>query len=159
MKTFHAPERTFERGRACHNCVSFENGNMAKQHWLVHRAARMAEYLSTPAVGRVGEPTPPPPPSSLLTDVQPDPRQYPHDPRMRQLHDIDRLVNAGCVGICLKGCRPKSLGGPEGDFITYSFLCDRWTGRDGHSVATAGHPLDKLNEELAIIAEERAQKK
>jgi hypothetical protein len=140
-----APERTFDRGRGCHNCVSFSNEEMSRSHWLLHKMSRLAQYKGT-----IGLP--------LLGDMENPNAPTKPDPRLKQLHDIERLVNTGCVGICLKGARPASMGGPEGDFIAFSFLCDRWTGREGHSLATAGRPLDKLNEELAIIADERAEK-
>jgi hypothetical protein len=65
-----------------------------------------------------------------------------------RLDAFEGILVAGKVGLCKKGTRPKSLGGPEGDFVEGSFLCDRWDGRTGSSVATEGHALDKLPDEL-----------
>jgi hypothetical protein len=41
----------------------------------------------------------------------------------------DTLMRQGRLGLCLKGKRPQSMGGPEGDFVEDRFLCDRWNAR------------------------------
>lgn len=81
------------------------------------------------------------------------------DARLDQIQQMEKAINLGVAGICMLGSRPQEVGGPAGDFVEHRFLCDRWSGRQGSSVATAGHPIDKLNEELHEIAEDRANKK
>lgn len=139
-----APERTFARNRGCYSCKSFANEGLAQQHWAVHRRSLLARITGTANPG-------------LLGDLE-NPLVTSPDPRVKQIVDVDRLVKSGCVGICMKGPRPASMGGPEGEFVAHAYLCDRWDGRDGHSLATAGRPIDKLNEELQIIALERVTK-
>jgi hypothetical protein len=140
-----APERTFERSRGCWNCKSFENNQLSRQHWSTCRTRDLAHVASTGAITRLGDLELPSGPQG--------------DARVAQIKQMGKLVESGQVGMCMKGARPAALGGPEGDFVHLKFLCDRWDGRDGHSVATAGKPLDKLNEELWDIAEGRAKPK
>jgi hypothetical protein len=79
------------------------------------------------------------------------------DARLNNIRQMDVLVASDMAGLCMKGSRPKSLGGPEGDFVHAKFFCDRWSGRDGASLVTSGFD-DKLNEELEEIVEDRAKK-
>jgi len=142
-----APERTFTRARRCGNCVSFETDTMSHSQWQIHRAARIADYLKTAPIGR-------------LADME-NPNWTPaemKDARLQDLQKMDRMIAHGIAGLCLKGPRPKADGGPEGNFCHSEFLCDRWIGREGHSLATHGHE-DKLGEELHEIAEDRAKPK
>jgi len=140
-----APERTFDRGRGCWNCRHFENAELARKHWATCRARDEAHLMATGPITRLG-------------DLElPQPSQA--DARHAMIREMEKAIHSGLAGMCLKGARPKALGGPEGDFVHCKFLCDRWNGRDGHSVATAGRPLDKLNEELWDIAEGRAKPK
>lgn len=141
-----APERTFTRARRCANCTAFETGAMSHQQWNIHRKARQDDYLKTMPISR-------------LADME-KPNWSPgemSDARLQQLMQMDQMIAHGQAGLCMKGARPKELGGPEGDFVHAEFLCDRWTGAEGHTVATHGH-TDKLNEELYEIAEDRAKK-
>ena len=141
-----APERTFTRARRCANCTAFETGAMSHQQWNTHRKARQDDYLKTIPISR-------------LADME-KPGWSPsekNDARLQQLMQMDHMIANGMAGLCMKGARPKDLGGPEGDFVHAEFLCDRWTGIEGHSVATSGHE-DKLNEELRQIADDRAEK-
>ena len=149
-KTFAAPERTFERGRGCWNCTAYENGALSRQHWATHQIRLVASLQGSAPLHR-------------LADME-DPNWKPgvdreRDARRKQIEQMDKAVTNGVVGMCMKGSRPEKDGGPAGDFVEHRFLCDRWNGKQGSSVATSGRPLDKLNEELAVIAEERAQKK
>lgn len=144
-KTMVAPERVFERGRGCWNCKSFENDQLARTRWQECRERDLAHILTSGPLPRLGDMELPNPTG--------------RDARIDQVRLMDALVANGGVGLCLKGARPKDLGGPEGDFVHHKFLCDRWDGRTGHSVATAGKPLDKLNDELWDIAEGRAKSK
>lgn len=140
-----APERVFERGRGCYNCTSFATGELALKRWRELRSRDLTYIQESGPIPRLGE----------LELPVPSGR----DARMDQVHKADAAIQSGLFGLCLKGARPKDLGGPEGDFVHCKFLCERWNGRDGHSVATSGRPLDKLNDELWDIAESRAKRK
>lgn len=76
-------------------------------------------------------------------------RRNPKESQQRQAAwaNADRLVQAGALGMCLVGV-PLDAQGQGADFVHYQYLCNRWTGREGASVATEGHPIDKLPEEL-----------
>lgn len=142
-----APERTFTRARRCGNCVSYECGPKSHEQWGIHRGARITDYLKTAPIGR-------------LADME-NPNWTPaemKDARLQDLHKMDKAIAHGVIGLCMKGARPKADGGPEGDFCHSEFLCDRWVGVTGHSLATAGHS-DKLGDELLEIADDRAEKK
>jgi hypothetical protein len=141
-----APERTFERRRGCWNCKSFQNEDLAKNLWKTHRQSLVMKVASMAPMGRLGD---------MESGVTP----MGGDSRMSQIRLMDEGIAMGAIGICLKGCRSEKDGGPAGDFVDCRFLCDRWDGRDGHSVSTAGKPLDKLNDELREIADDRAKKK
>ena len=143
-KSLIAQERVFTRGRGCWNCKAFENDHLSKDMWKSRRGPLVAGIASTMPLDRLG-------------DME-GPAIMAGDPRMAQIQMMDAGVSSGAVGICMKGGRPDSMGGPGGDFVDCRFLCDRWDGKDGHSLATAGRPLDKLNEELKEIADERAKK-
>lgn len=140
-----ARERVFDRGRGCYNCRSFDNGELARNRWRELRPRNLAYIKTSGPIPRLGE----------LEKPVPDER----DARLDQIRFMDTGILNGMFGLCLKGARPKDLGGPEGDFVHCKFICDRWDGRDGYSLATSGRPLDKLNDELWDIAESRATKK
>lgn len=165
-------ERTFERGRGCWNCKSYENGQMAKQQYALHRAAKVAELRMREAQGVQAGTTPigDHDLSSLaiqkklddlkktgLTEAQAVEviaaaaaamKGGADDPAFRL---FDQLFATNAAGICL-------VGGLPSDFVHNQCLCEKWNGRDGSSVATSGRPLDKLADELGDIAEGRAKK-
>lgn len=68
-----------------------------------------------------------------------------------QLASWDRQVKAGEFGLCMKGTQPG--------FVHCKYLCDKWDGRQGHSLATSGKKLDKLGDELMDIADSKAKKR
>lgn len=144
-KKFSAPERTFVRNRGCYSCISYENGPLSRQHWGTHKLRLLASLDGAAPLERLG-------------DME-NPAPSPKDARRQQIEQMDAAVKTGVVGICMKGSRPASLGGPAGDFVEHRFLCDRWDGRQGSSIATSAQPLDKLSDELADIALDRAAKK
>ena len=141
-----APERTFTRARRCANCVSFNIGSMAHSQWNIHRQARQSDYLRTMPIARLAD----------MEKPEWSPAEV-KDARLQQLMMMDQMIANGTAGLCMKGPRPKADGGPEGDFVHCEYLCNRWIGTEGHSVATAGHD-DKLGDELLDIADGRAQK-
>lgn len=78
--------------------------------------------------------------ATALADVRGE--DHPQVVQIRRMVDlVDRSVAKGEIGICLRG---KA----EADFAFAAYLCDGWTGRVGSSLATAGHAIDLLPEEL-----------
>jgi len=130
-------DRVVERGRGCWSCKSFENGELSRQHWRVCRAAEEQRI-----VARGGDPV-----LIRLSDMEKPPGSPEVNARFQWM---DNLVGNGRAGMCLKGKAP-------GTFVHHKYLCDGWTGRDGASVATAGHAVDKLPEELVADVESRAK--
>jgi hypothetical protein len=174
VKPIQAPERTVERGRGCWNCKHFNNEDLAKQHYkqrtmqekmaIQARQAPILARLSDQDVdGReMAKKT-----AALMRQgfTEPEAQRIAHAELQRQLGGIvdqarradarfqvfDRMVAAGQIGICV-------LGASQGDFVDHRFLCDKWSGVTGASVATEGKPLDKLPDELRDIVDGKAQK-
>ena len=141
-KNFVAPERTFERGRGCWNCLSYENGSLCRQHWGTHKLRMLYSISLSAPLTRLGD----------MEKAQPSNV----DARQQQVDQMDKAIGLGVIGMCMRGSRPMTLGGPEGDFVEHRFLCDRWDAKQGASLATSGKLLDKLSDELADIAIDRA---
>jgi hypothetical protein len=59
----------------------------------------------------------------------------------RMVNLVDHSLAKGEIGMCLKG---KA----ETDFVFAAYLCDAWVGKQGSSLATSGHKIDALPEEL-----------
>lgn len=154
---------TVERGRGCWNCRHYNTDEMTRNHYYMktaqdrrHRAilrrdgaddavsivkiARTAGALCQQ--GFTGEQA-----IEMAIAAQGDVSPATAETvRMAQQDDtnmrvFDNAVNQGLIGLCMKG-------GVDTDFVTHAYLCPKWTGIDGASVATEGHTLDKLPEEL-----------
>lgn len=176
-KVFRAPERTVERGRGCWNCKFFENEDLSRQHYqetVQEEKAAMA-LANIPAVTRLGAD------DGSIQEVARKAADF-----IRQGHNMEDATNMalaavggknpsvrraveearradarftlfniassrGEIGICMKG-------GSESDFVHHAYLCGKWTGREGHSLATEGHATDKLPEELVDDLESKAEK-
>ena len=166
-KTFHAPERRVERGRGCWNCTHFNNGELARQHYRERvgqeRTALIANAM--PALNRVGRDDGSA--QAVATEAAKlmaagmDSAAAIEAAIGKVYNDADRVSVAiaearrqdarfqifnnmmarGAIGICM-------VGGAKGDFVDCRYLCDKWSGREGSSLATSGKPLDKLPEEL-----------
>lgn len=118
--------RTFERTQGCWNCIHFENGEKSKQFWELCKKRDLASAAAMAAADPRGEKTP-----SVINT-------------RKMVRDAGAAIQAGLFGICTT-LNPA----PEvKDFVQASFLCDRWTGRQGASVARAGSGLDSLPAEL-----------
>ena len=175
-KAFQAPERIIERGRGCWNCIHFENEDLAKQHYaerirqektaaatqgvadltrlgdddasireVAHKAAefmakgcpeRQATDMALAAVGA---------PVGLRNALQ-NARQT-----QARFAMFDALSQRSEIGICMKG-------GSGTDFVHHAYLCDKWSGREGHRIAAEGHAPDKLPEELVEEVDGKAEK-
>lgn len=115
--------RTLRRTMGCWNCVSFDNGEKAKQHF---EACKTREMLNAAEVAKK------------------DPRGI-NAPKVQQIAstmaDAERSVQAGVFGICL-------AGGVQSDFVHNAHLCPKWRGKQGASVARAGARADDLPAEV-----------
>jgi hypothetical protein len=119
-------EREFERGQGCWNCVNSSN---AVAFWTERRQADLQKVAAIAT-------------SSLLGEK--DERVQ----KMIQFVDAaDHYVAAHALLRCVKGI--KADGQPVGDLVMHNFLCSKWTGKEGASLARIDGKLDKLPEELA----------
>lgn len=120
------PDRTFVRGQGCWNCIHAKD---PAPRWLDQRQQKLDYALRVALQTPRGE----------------------NDPEIvkirRTVEMIDGAVARGDVFVCAKG--KTANGEPVGDFVTSAFMCDRWSGRDGASLARADDgKLDELPEEL-----------
>lgn len=120
-------DRNVERGRGCWNCKEFITGEPVLQKYLTSMAREMIGL------------------KELKRTLPPKARQ--------QLRDYERAIKRKRMGCCQKNDVRELSGGEKekgkpGDFIHFEFLCNMWSGVDGHSLATRGHALDKLPDEL-----------
>jgi len=176
-KAFHAPERVIERGRGCWNCIHFENEDLAKQHY----ADRMQQEKTAVAAQGLGDPGRLGNDDRSIHDVAHKAAEF-----MQQGHSMEQATNMalevvgasspetqhalqharrtearfqifnaasqqGAIGICMKG-------GSGTDFVHHAYLCDTWSGREGHRIAAEGHTADKLPEELVEEIDGKAEK-
>lgn len=122
------PERTFERSQGCWNCKGFSR-EMAKKHWQDRRQKDLEIGLGLALSSALGE----------------------DDPKVkgirRMVDLVDHGVASGGLGMCLAGGTDRN-GNPIGDFVKDVYLCDKWSGATGASVARAGAAPDTLPAEL-----------
>ena len=159
------PGRTIERGRGCWNCTAFENGAESRMKYQVFRNAEVARLTiqAAPALARIGDVTAKTNAAvevarlmGIGLDLDTALLRVLGKGGFRKVEDarfaaFDRRVAAGQIGMCRKGHAP-------GDFVEAKYLCDHWNGAQGHSVATQGHALDKIPEELREILDGPAAK-
>lgn len=73
-----------------------------------------------------------------------------HHPKVvnirRMVDTADHGVAANQLVRCTTGRLPG--GDPVGDLTAHNYMCDRWTGRDGSSMAKVDGKVDLLPEEL-----------
>lgn len=143
-------DRVVERARGCYSCKHFENGALARRTWRRDHRPALEQHINEKAG------LPPVSLDGAALDQQVADSLAPAKDMIRKM---DLAVTNGVFGICMKGKRPADLGGPAGDFVHAAFLCDRWNGRDGASVATQGKKLDKLPAELRDDMEHKAKKR
>jgi hypothetical protein len=180
-----APERTFERSRGCYNCKGWDNGERARTYWHECRIAdrQALQAAGAPRLVRYGDQEKSGSDiarelakrgfggedgariaAEARASMSPDERAA-MDKMMEEVvvddarfQVFDAQLAQGQIGLCMKGPRPKDMGGPEGTFVVFSFLCDRWDACEGASVAAGLGPVDKLPAELWDIADSRAKK-
>lgn len=129
---------TIDRGRGCWNCLSWDP-EKGKKHWENRRQGTLAlamEHDHKSKEARLAG-------KRDLADA--------HEKRAKgiamMVDSVDQAVIAGKFGLCAKGWAPPDCV-DDVPLIDHSTLCDKWSGRDGSSLATAGKPLDKLPDEL-----------
>lgn len=108
---------TMERSRRCENCIHWDNGPKAKQHYEVCRLGE-ARAQAIRTIEREG---------TLTEQLIPKPKRLgADDPAFAQFAKNfamgDSYLAAGLLGICIKGV-------PDGDFVHGHYLCDQWSGR------------------------------
>lgn len=176
LKQFALDQRIVERGRGCWNCKSFENAELSRQKYAAHRAARAQELreheqatgqrAGVQLIAELDEATIEPRIAAMMSQgftrdqairliakaedakLNSGPTGGYNDPRFRL---FDNLVASGEAGICM-------IGKADSDFVHAGFLCSSWTGKQGASMATSGHPLDPLPDEMRDIVDSRAKK-
>lgn len=156
-------DRTIERSRGCWSCIGFDNGDGCKTDYrnrpdVALRKMRVSAWDMNSVdfhreVGRLKA-------QGLTQD------QAVHHVMQQKQQEIivsnqlslfDRQVENGEIGRCRIG-GVDTRDNPV-DFIHMKYLCHKWSGRDGSSVATSGRPLDKLPDELRDDADSAVAKK
>lgn len=152
--------RTVERSRGCWNCVSFDNSEAVKLNYqlrpdVTSRLTRIGTpgEMDAAAFNReLGKLV-----SQGLTRQAAAEQLIQAHQQNQQLSYFDRLIESGHAGLC-RGNGVDSNDNPV-DFVHIQYLCHKWNGRVGSSVATSGKPLDKLPDELRDDAETEASKR
>lgn len=122
-KNTFAENRTIERKQGCWSCVSFDCTKAKDLWWNKARAATLARAVQISTTTLQGE----------------------NDPRVKNIRrgvvQTDEAIERNFFGVC-------TGGGAETDFVAVTYLCRKWTGKQGASVAIAGEAPDMLPEEL-----------
>lgn len=156
LKVLPFKERIVERGRGCWNCKHWNNGASAQLNYQLRPDTR-------PGITRMG-----------VADVN-DAQFHREVGQVKQLgFSEDEAVKAvmakrqmqanvptifdawmkqGTIGLCPEGVTPD---GTSVDFTHAQYLCHKWSGVEGASLATSGHALDKLPDELKDMYEPKA---
>jgi hypothetical protein len=121
-------ERVISSGQGCWNCKHWDQ-DKAKPLWTEKRQHDLTTALRIAQESRSGEQ------DQRVFNIR------------AMVNSLDHLVATKHVGVCVGGGRTAN-GNPVGDFVVHSFLCDRWSGVSGASLATGGK-TDPLPEERA----------
>jgi hypothetical protein len=133
-----ATESFFANGMLVHNCKHWDR-EAAKPLWEGKRQHELKTALDIVLDLPDGEPK--------TVDECKTPQALRAFNIKAMVNSLDHLVASGHVGCCKGGGRTAD-GNQVGDFVVHSFLCDRWSGVVGASLAREG-TTDKLPEELA----------
>lgn len=146
-------DRIIERSRGCWSCVGFDlDGTMSISKWNADRERNLALAMQTaldqPDATKVVERMLEwgANPSAIRIELTDDAPTRKIKTILRMVDKTDHLVASGGFRLCLRTPAPSDRC--QADFYEARYLCSAWTGRDGHSVATEGAPLDKLPDEL-----------
>lgn len=131
-------ERVIGRGQGCWNCKHWDPA-AAKPLWSEKRQNDLKTALDLALNLPGGEPK--------SADECRSPEALRCFNIKSMVNSLDHLVASGHAGVCKGGGRTAN-GEQVGDFVVHSFLCDRWSGVSGASLAREGK-TDLLPEELA----------
>ena len=130
-------DRTFERTQGCWNC---KHSSRAAAFWTQRRQQDLARALTIaqehPAQGEE---------HTQVVNIR------------RMVDTIDNQVAAGTLLRC-GGDGKTAAGDPVADLVAHNFLCHKWSGAQGASIARAGQRADDLPEELADKIDGQPQK-
>ena len=119
-------DRIFNRGAGCWNCKHCESG---KAFWTHKRQQDLASALRISQGSPLGE-------------------EHPKVINIRKMVDtIDHSIAAGALVRCT-GKGMTAHNEPVGDLVAHNYMCHKWTGAQGASIARAGGKMDELPEEL-----------
>lgn len=129
-KIFVPKDRIFERTQGCWNCLHLAD---PKPWWESQRQKDLQRALTIALNSKLGE-------------------QHPKCLNLKHMvNKIDHLIAAKALVRCGMNQRigRDAKGNPVGDLIAPNYLCDRWSGAQGASIARGGQKADPLPEELA----------
>lgn len=146
-------DRIISRARGCWSCTAFDiDGRMSIDKWNTDRERNLASAMET----ALEQPNPiavvtsmqawAAAPSSIKIEEADVPAIRRIKTILRMVDKMDHAVASGAFRLCSRSPAPPDRKNAE--FFSVRYLCSGWTGRDGHSVATGGAPLDKLPDEL-----------
>lgn len=121
-------ERVISTGQGCWNCL----------HWRRESAVGVWTQLRQRDLARAAE--------IALGSPDGEANQQVVNIR-RMVNDIDHLVATKHMAPCSGGGETAN-GEPVGDLVAHAFLCHKWTGVQGSSLAREGK-TDRLPEEVA----------
>lgn len=124
-KVFTSQERTFERTQGCWNC---KHSTAAKGYWTQQRQNDLKRALELAQASPEGEA------SVKVVTIR------------GWVDRVDRLVALKQLIRCTTGKNPN--GDELPDLVQHSYLCDKWSGASGSSLARDVGKTDKLPEEL-----------
>ena len=128
-------ERIAVRTQGCWSCIHSDFEKAKTLWWESARGAFLAKAVKLSLESPKGEEHP------VVRNIR------------EMVPKLDTAVEAGGWACCSKGKNPD--GTPIGDFVASTYLCDRWSARQGASVAREGQAADKLPEELVERIHER----
>ena len=120
--------RTFERKTGCWSCKHYDR-ELAIKYWRGRRQQDLQIALAAALTSPMGEKDP------KVVNIR------------RMIDAIDHGLAAGTLGKCFGGGIDAN-DNPVGDFVKAVYLCRKWSGAQGASVAHAGEGVDPLPMEL-----------
>jgi len=127
-KLYIPKDRISERTQGCWNCKHWSTEE-ARRKWSAKRQGNLEQALKISLESPQG---------------QDDQRVY----NIRGMVDrLDHEIAKGSAGVCSGGGKDPH-GNPVGDFVVHNYLCSKWSGAQGASMARGAQKADKLPEEL-----------
>jgi hypothetical protein len=121
-------DRTFSRGQGCWNCIHGSSEEAVK--FWTERRKRDVLFLK-----------------QLIEQAPAGEQSLAVKQLVKKIDTIDHSVAAHALLRCTKGVTAE--GKPVGDLVAHNYLCSKWSGKQGSSLAREGRGLDDLPEELA----------